>query len=48
VKQPGRIWKQFDELATRRHVSVMNELGIHPVWCEHTEIPGIIDRVIGR
>jgi len=42
----SKIWLRLDSLAVERNLKVMRELNIHPVWCEHSEIPGIIDQIV--
>jgi hypothetical protein len=39
------IWTRLGDLAQRRETSLMNELGVIPVWCEHADIPELFDAI---
>ena len=40
------LWRQLDDAATDRQVKVMNELGVHPVWCRRRSNAGIVDDIL--
>lgn len=43
-----QIWLQVRRRSLRRQMSVLNELGVEPIWCQNSEIPAIVDAVLRR
>lgn len=40
-----RQWRQVFEAARRQELKALGEIGVHPVWCRHDEIPRILDDI---
>lgn len=47
-KQLRQVWADLERVAIKRQLVTLRELGIEPIWCEHSEIPSFIERIVRR
>jgi SIR2-like domain len=45
-KAVEQLWRRVDHINLRRQLSVLRELGVEPIWCQHADIPSMAERIV--
>src|SRR4030095_11183298 len=45
-KNVQKTWRDLERTCFEREILVLRDLGVEPIWCQHAEIPKIVDRIV--